>query len=137
MLFQSSNGKVFNSISVKHFKERLGLSAREYSACIGGKDDLYIIWGDEELEEGEKRAHKFSNKFKVNVSIWYFARESEDEYIEKFIKDINTISNCNTNKYIKMENDTSCKENKNDNKETEDASFFTDIYKRYSNSISN
>ena len=113
MLFQSSNGKVFNSISVKHFKERLGLSAREYSVCIGDKDDLYIILGDEDLNE------------------------SEDEYIEEFIKDINTISNCNTNKYIKMENDASCKENKNDNKEMEDASFFTDIYKRYSNSISN
>jgi len=136
MLFQSSNGKVFNSISVKRFKERMGLSAREYSACIGDKDNLYIILGDEDLEECEKRAYKFSDKFKVNVSIWYFARESEDNYIEKFVKEINPISNCCTNKYIKV-NDTPCKENKESEKDMEDASFFNDIYNRYSNSISN
>ena len=136
MLFQSSNGKVFNSISVKHFKNRMGLSAREYSVCIYYEDNLYVILGDEDLNECEKRAQKFSDKFKINVSIWYFARESEDEYIEKFIKEIKP-TNCNANKYIKVE-DNSCIKNKYDVvKDMEDASLFNDVYTRYSNSISN
>lgn len=83
MLFQNYKNKTFNSIELRFFKERMGLSARQYAYCIGDTDDLYVIGGDEDINKCKSKAQHFADKYKVAVDVYYFARESEDEWIQR------------------------------------------------------
>lgn len=85
MLFQSYKGKVFNSISFKHYKDRLGFSAEEYAVCIESDGELYIVLGDEDKRKAIEKAKHFANKHRVSVEIRYFKRVSADELINKSV----------------------------------------------------
>lgn len=89
MLFQTSDGFIFNSIKLQHLKNRMGLSARQYSFCIEDNGTIYVIGGSEDLKKCRKKSITFSNKHHISVDIYYFARESSDNFIKKKIETIN------------------------------------------------
>jgi hypothetical protein len=106
MLFQTSDGFVFNSIKLQHLKNRMGLSTRQYSFCIEDNGTIYVIGGSEDLKKCRKKSIVFSNKHHISVDIYYFARESSDNFIKKRIETINPkyndrseISNTAKNSY--------------------------------------
>ena len=85
MLFQSYRGKVFNSIKLEHYLNRLGLSAEEYTVCVESDGELYIVLGDEDRHKCISKANKFANKHKVSVVVRYFKRESADKLINNIV----------------------------------------------------
>lgn len=85
MLFQSYKGKVFNSIKLEHYLNRLGLSAEEYTVCVESDGELYIVIGDEDKHKAIEKAKRFANKHRVSVEIRYFKRVSADELINKSV----------------------------------------------------
>lgn len=85
MLFQSYKGKVFNSIKLEHYLNRLGLSAEEYTVCVELDGELYIVLGDEDRRKCISKANKFANKHKVSVVVRYFKRESADRLVNNVV----------------------------------------------------
>lgn len=135
MLFQSSNGKVFNSISLIHFKDRMGFCARIYAVCVESDNELYIILSDEDLNKCKSKANKFVKKYKAFTSIYYFARESADEFIQEFICHVNSPEK--NNKY-KCKNNKSLNNkslNNNTNNKSVNTSDLNDYKSNYLNYI--
>lgn len=88
MLFEDMIGNTFNSIELKFFKKRMGLSAKQFAFCITINDEMYIIGGSEDKDECFKKARRFVDKHKINVDIYYFARPEADKWVQNLIEHI-------------------------------------------------
>jgi len=94
MLFEDSIGNIFNSIELKFFKKRMGLSAKQFAFCITINGEIYIIGGSEDKDECFRKARHFVNKHKINVDVYYFERPEADKWVQNLIESV-TYSICN------------------------------------------
>lgn len=88
MLFEDSTGNTFNSIELKFFKKRMGLSAKQFAFCITINGEMYIIGGCEDKDECFRKARLFVNKHKINVDVYYFARPEADKWVQNLIESV-------------------------------------------------
>lgn len=88
MLFEDSAGNIFNSIELKFFKKRMGLSAKQFAFCITINGEMYIIGGSEDRDECFKKAQLFVNKHKINVDVYYFERPEADKWVQNLIESV-------------------------------------------------
>ncbi len=88
MLFEDSNGNIFNSIELKFFKKRMGLSAKQFAFCITINGEMYIIGGSEDKDECFRKARLFVNKHKINVNVYYFERPEADKWVQNLIESV-------------------------------------------------
>lgn len=88
MIFETYNGKCFNSISLEHLKSRFDLSHSEYSICIpyGGK--LYVHASCDTLEACKKKAERFVKQYHTSIQVYYFERPTADEWCQELIEEI-------------------------------------------------
>lgn len=127
MQFMSYNGRTFNSIELQFYEKRMGFCAKEYAMCVESDGQTYIVLGADTLERCKARAKRFVKRYKVNVSIRYFERESEDKFINELICTIDP-SQCRSNKHKQKEIPRSTFEDENE---------LDDIYKRYTDLVLN
>lgn len=88
MLFEDSTGNTFNSIELKFFKKRMGLSAKQFAFCITINGEMYIIGGCEDKDECFRKARLFVNKHKINVDVYYFARPEANKWVQNLIESV-------------------------------------------------
>lgn len=93
MLFQTFNGATFNSISLTHLKTRMGLSARIYAYGVEQDREFYAVCSDEDLSVCKEKAQRFADKYKVSLIIYYIARESDDEWVQRKVCKVDPIDN--------------------------------------------
>ena len=97
MLFEDSTGNTFNSIELKFFKKRMGLSAKQFAFCITINGEMYIIGGSEDKDECFRKARLFVNKHKINVDVYYFERPEADKWVQNLIESV-TYNVCDNDK---------------------------------------
>lgn len=88
MIFETYNGKCFNSINLEHLKLRFGLSHSEYSICIPYSGKLYIHAGYDTLEQCRMKAEQFVRRYRTNVQIYYFERPTADDWCQELIEEV-------------------------------------------------
>ena len=92
MIFETCNGKCFNSISLEHLKNRFGLSHSEYSICVQYAGKLFVHAGYDTLEECKLKAEIFVKRYRTDVLIYYFERPTADEWCQELIEEVHCIS---------------------------------------------
>ena len=88
MIFETCNGKCFNSISLEHLKLRFGLSHSSYSICIQYDNKLYVHASYDTLEACRRKACKFVKQFQTDFQIYYFERPTADDWCQELIEEV-------------------------------------------------
>jgi hypothetical protein len=89
MMFLNYKGVEFNSIELEHLKDRMGLSARIFAFGIEQDGKYYIIGSSEGRRKCVKKARNFAEIYKVDLIIFYLARESDEEFIQEIVGYVN------------------------------------------------
>lgn len=128
MIFETCNGKCFNSINLEHLKLRFGLSHSEYSICIEYAGKLFVHAGFDTLEKCKMKAEQFVRRYQTNVKIYYFERPTADDWCQEFIEDV---------KYSGSRKPKECSQSEKEVRKNEPDQSINDSTQKYLNFLKN